>query len=299
MFCDSLKYMRLLRGRKIADKILADLKKAIQKQKSKPALAVLLVGENKASRIYASLKQKAAQRNGIGFYLYEFSKNSSEKEIIGKIKELNGDKKISGIIVQLPLPKKFSAQGGSASGGKTQKIINAISPEKDADGFSAQGGPAGGRHPQKNSTSLQPVFPKAILKLIESSGQKIAGKRAIVVANSKKFGETMVAALKQKKIRANYILAKEIKNNLAKLKKADMIITAVGKPDLITGDMVKKNVVIIDGGIIKKGKKVLGDVDFESVKNKVSYITPVPGGVGPVTIACLLENVYLLSKKSR
>lgn len=288
--------MRLLKGKKIADKILADLlKRAVKKQKSKPALAVLLVGENKASRIYASLKQKAAQRNGIGFYLYKFSKNSSEKEIIGKIKELNGDKKISGIIVQLPLPKKF----------KTQKIINAISPKKDADGFSAQGGPALGGHPQnkkpfsKNYGKILPVFPKAILKLIESSGQKIVGKMAIVVANSKKFGETMVAALKQKKIRANYILAKEIKNNLAKLKKADMIITAVGKPKLINGGMIKKNAIIIDGGITKKGKKVLGDVDFESVKNKVSYITPVPGGVGPVTIACLLENVYLLSKKSR
>ncbi len=109
----------------------------------------------------------------------------------------------------------------------------------------------------------------------------------------------MQAALKQKGIEGQYILHKNYKKSLSAIGRTDIVITAVGKPDLITSDMIKKNVVIIDGGIVKKGKKVLGDVDFESVKNKVSYITPVPGGVGPVTIACLLENVFLLSKKSR
>lgn len=273
--------MKLLRGKKIAGKILADLKKAVKRENLKPALAVVLAGENKASRVYVGLKKRAAKNIGINFYLCKFKESEEEATIIGKIKELNEDKKIHGIIVQLPLPKKLN----------TQKIINIILPEKDADGFSAKGGSALGGHPL-------PVFPHAIMLLIESSKQKLQGRRAIVVVNSKIFGETMIATLKQKGMKAEYILSEKIKNNLSKIKNADILISAVGKPGLIKGAMIKKGAIIVDGGITKIGKKILGDVDFESVKNKAAYISPVPGGVGPVTIACLLESIYLLSKKS-
>lgn len=276
--------MKLIRGEKISEKILKNLKNRMKKEKANPGLAVILVGKNSASEIYVRLKEMAAQNVGIRFYLYKFSEKTKEADIIKKIKTLNSDKKISGIIVQLPLPQKFN----------TQKIINAIDPKKDADGF----------HPRNLKLFLEggavtyPVFPQAIMKMIASVPGAELRKKAVVVAKSKKFGETMKAALQQKEIRTKYVLAKELSKNIQETKKADIVVTAVGKPGLIKGGMIKEGAIIIDGGIVKKGKKVLGDVDFESVKNKASFISPVPGGVGPVTIACLLENVYLLSKKS-
>lgn len=268
--------MKLLKGKNIADKILSKIKAKIRKEKIKPILAVVLIGENKASRIYVNLKKKAAKKIGIGFRLYKFSKNSSEAEIIKKIKELNGDKKISGIIIQLPLPKKFNAQ----------KIINAINPKKDADGFSAK-------------SIVDPVFPKAIMNMLEAvpRAKLLENKKCLVIANSERFGKVMAATLKKKKIKAEYILYKNYKKSLPAVRQADIIISAVGKPDLMKGAMIKKGAIIIDGGITKVGKKVLGDADFKSVKNIAGYLSPVPGGVGPVTIACLLENVYLLAKK--
>jgi len=274
--------MKLLRGKKIADDILKRIKADIRKNKIKPALAVVLIGENKASQIYVALKGKAAVKVGIGFNLHKFSKTASEEKIIQKIKELNSDQKISGIIVQVPLPKNLN----------TQKIINAIDPKKDVDGFSPK-------------SISQPVFSKAILKILESVPSAelsdiralSSRRKAIVVANSKKFGEIMVAALRQEMVKAEYILSGNLQKNLKKIQQADIIISAVGKPNLIKGDMLKKGAIIIDGGITKIGKKVLGDVNLESVKNVASFLTPVPGGVGPVTIACLLENTYLVAKK--
>ena len=271
--------MRLLKGKKIADKILKDLKKAIIKEKLKPGLAVILIGGNKASRIYVDLKKKAAKLVGINFYLYEFKEAEKEAVVIRKIRELNKNSRVHGTIVQLPLPKKFH----------TQKIINSLDPQKDVDGF----------HPQnlKAFTSgrgiIFPVLPKAIMKFLELSSRK----RAVVLSNSEIFGKIMTATLARKNIKSEYILAGEIKNNLSKIKKADLVISVVGKPGIIQGDMIKKGALVIDGGITKIGKKVLGDTDIASIKNKASAITPVPGGVGPVTIACLLENVYLLSKR--
>ena len=266
--------MILLKGKTIANKILAKISQEIKKNKLQLALAVILVGEDKASEIYVNLKKKAAKKIGVEFYLFKYGKNISESKVIEKIKELNADKKISGIIVQLPLPEKMNAQ----------KIINAIDPKKDADGFSVK-------------SPATPVFPHAIMKILEAvpRAKLSESKKCAIIANSEKFGKVMQAALKRKKIKAEYVLFKNYKKNLSVIKQADIIITAVGKPALITGEMIKNEAIVIDGGIAKKGKKVLGDVNFKSIKNKASYITPVPGGVGPVTIACLLENVYLSS----
>jgi methylenetetrahydrofolate dehydrogenase (NADP+)/methenyltetrahydrofolate cyclohydrolase len=271
--------MKLLKGKKIADAILKNIKAEIKKSSLQPSLAVVLVGNDQASELYVSLKQKAAKKIGIDFQLFRLSPKVKEAEIIQKIKKLNADKKISGIIVQLPLPKNLN----------TQKILDEINPRKDVDGFSA-----------KKAASLQPVFPQAILEMLVSFLKVPFRKEsnAVVIANSEKFGKVMLNKLKEKKISGTYVLSNKLKENIKKIQKADIIISAVGKPGLITDKMVKKGAIIIDGGITKKDKKVLGDVDFYSVKNKASFLTPVPGGVGPVTIACLLRNTYLAAKKS-
>jgi len=270
--------MKLLEGKKVADKILDKIKKDIKKSQRKPSLAVVLIGNDKASELYVKIKKEEAKKVRIDFFLFRFKENSSEKKVIEKIRNLNRDRKISGIIVQLPLPKKIN----------TQKIISSVSSLKDVDGFSANG---------KNSKSvLKPVFPMAIIKLLESSGQKIDNKKAIVISNSKLFGEVMSKALREKKMKSGYILKKEIKNNLAKIKRADILVSAVGSRGIIKGEMIKSGAIVIDGGIAKEKNKVFGDVDFKSVKNIAGFLTPVPGGVGPVTVACLLKNVYLASK---
>ncbi|MBU2028716.1 bifunctional 5,10-methylenetetrahydrofolate dehydrogenase/5,10-methenyltetrahydrofolate cyclohydrolase [Patescibacteria group bacterium] len=270
--------MKLLQGKKIADKILSSLKKKISAQKNKPSLAVILVGNDKASQLYIRLKKKAAERIGINFQLFRFSSKVKETAIIQKIRELNASKKISGMIVQLPLPKNLH----------TQKIINTVDPRKDVDGFSA-----------KNIINLQPVFPQAIMEMLYASFLKVPFRKeakAVVIANSEKFGEVMVDMLMRKKISGTYILSSKLKKSIEKVQKADIIISAMGRPGLITDKIIKQDAIIIDGGITKKGKKVLGDIDFDSVKNKASFLTPVPGGVGPVTIACLLKNTYLASR---
>lgn len=274
--------MKLLRGKKVADKILCDIKSKIKKQGLKPSLSVILVGENKASKLYIKLKARAAKKVGIGFQIFKFRSSVREKAIVSLIKKLNKDERIDGIIVQLPLPKKFD----------TQKIISSISPKKDVDGF----------HPkniklfQKGREKLRPVFPEAIIRLIESGNTPLRKKRGIVIANSEKFGNIMVAALERKGIKAEYFLYNKLKTNLNKIKSADIIVTAVGMPKLIKGGMAKKGALIIDGGIKKREKKVYGDVDFNSAAKTAGYLSPVPGGVGPVTVACLLENVYKAAK---
>jgi methylenetetrahydrofolate dehydrogenase (NADP+)/methenyltetrahydrofolate cyclohydrolase len=266
--------MDILEGKKIADAILKKLRDEIKREKISPSLAVILVGKNKASEIYVKLKFRRAKEIGINLSIFRFGDSVNEQKVISEIRKLNKNKKIHGIIVQLPLPKKLN----------TQKIINSISPMKDADGFF------------KKTDKLLPVFPQAIMKLIESSEEKISGKKAIVVANSKIFGETMKKTLEAKKVKAEYILAENISKNIDKIKKADILVSAIGKKGIIKGNIIKRGVIVIDGGITQKGKKVFGDVDFESVKNTARFISPVPGGVGPITIACLLQNVYLAAK---
>ena len=195
--------------------------------------------------------------------------------IINLIKKLNADKKINGIIVQLPLPAGFD----------TGKILAAVDPKKDADGFCAE------------EKFLQPVFPHAIMLLIESSGEKLENKKAVVIANSDEFGKTMTATLSQKGVSAEYVISGKIQSNLGKIGEADIVVSAVGSPGLLKGQMCKEGAIIIDGGIEKVGGKVFGDVDFASFETKNGFLTPVPGGVGPVTIACLLENTFLAFKR--
>lgn len=274
--------MRLLQGKKIADEIIAHIKRNIAQEKLKPELAVFLIGKNPESRLYVSLKEKAAREAGIIFHKIYFLGNAKEQDILSKIEALNKNPRISGIIVQLPLPKKFN----------TQKIINAISPRKDADGF----------HPEnlklffEGEARLWPVFPKAILELLISSGKVLKNKRAIIIAKSDIFGKTMQKALEYEEIKGEYVLLDKIIQNKKIISQADILISACGSCGIITGKMLKNGAIVIDGGISKRGTKIYGDVDFESAKSVVSFLSPVPGGVGPVTIACLLENVCKAEK---
>jgi len=269
--------MQIIDGKKIAEQILEDLAGKIKNEKIQPGLGVFLIGENKASELYVNLKKNAAEKIGIQFFLERFSESVNQAEIIAKIQEYNQNEKIHGIIVQLPLPEKFA----------TQEIINAIDPKKDVDGF----------HPENKT--LPAVFPEAMLELLKSTNEYV-GKKAVVIANSETFGEKMCEVLEKEKIAAEYTLTPALSLGREKeiLFKAEILISAVGKAGIIKKEMIKEGVIIIDGGITKIEDKVFGDADFDSVKEKTAFITPVPGGVGPVTIACLLRNVFLASKNN-
>jgi len=219
---------------------------------------------------------------GIEVSTYKFLPLEKEAAILSAIELLNQDEEINGIIVQLPLPDGFD----------TQKIISAIDPQKDVDGFH----PSNVKEFISGDGKIIPVFPQAISLLIKSSGEKLDGKKAAIVANSDEFGRIMQAMLGRENIASQYILAKNISSNLGNIKAADIVVSAVGSPGLLKGEMFKDGAIVIDGGIEKIGKKVVGDVDFASLEDKNGFLTPVPGGVGPVTIACLLENVYLAFK---
>ena len=270
--------MKLLYGKSVAEKILSRLKRDISKRAAKPGLAVILVGNDKASHLYVSLKEKTAAEIGINFFRHDLLEDVSEDELISIINDLNADKKVHGIIVQLPLPEKFD----------TEKIISAINPTKDADGF----------HIKNTQIFLEgkegvwPVFPRAIMRLIESAEKDLSEKKALVISNSHEFGSIMCASLKKYGLISKYILAGEMSSHLGEIKDADVLVSAVGSPGLLRGEMIKEGAIVIDGGIKKLAERVLGDVDLGSIREKNGYITPVPGGVGPVTIACLLENVY-------
>ncbi|KKQ45807.1 MAG: Bifunctional protein FolD [Candidatus Moranbacteria bacterium GW2011_GWC2_37_8] len=271
--------MKLLYGKPVADKILDNLKAEISKETVKPGLAVILVGDDKASHIYVNLKEKKAQEIGMNFFRFDLLKNVTQGEIIERIEMLNNDRMVNGIIVQLPLPEGFD----------TEKIITSIDPKKDADGFHLE-------NTKKflfGKGDIWPVFPRAIVSLLESSKEDIVGKKAIVVANSQEFGSIMVAALNQKGLEAEYVISNDISSNLGKIEGADVVVSAVGSPGLLKGQMFKSGSIVIDGGIEKVGEQVFGDVDFGSTEGLSGFITPVPGGVGPLTIACLLENTYL------
>ena len=274
--------MELLYGKPVAQNILNSLKEEILKCQKKPGLAVVLVGNDKASHLYVNLKEKAAKEIGMRFDKILIEENIAEDELIGKIEQLNSDADIHGIIVQLPLPKKL----------QTQRVIDAISPEKDVDGF----------HPEnvalfeEGAGRFWPVFPQAILRVAESSGENLTDKFAMVIANSKKFGEVMRSALQQRGITGDYVLSRDLSKERDRISEADLVITAIGKAEVLGSGFFKENAIIIDGGISEKQGKVLGDVSINELESYPGYLSPVPNGVGPVTIACLLENVYLAFK---
>ena len=269
----------IIDGKKEAEIIRNEIKKEISDLKKKsgktPSLTVILIGDFAPSLIYVKNKEKSAREVGIKSEIIRYPKNVSEKDILEKIKELNKNDKISGILVQLPLPSHISKE----------KIINAINPSKDVDGFN----PINVGNLSSGYNSIVPCTPLGCLLLIKKIESNLAGKHAVIIGRSNLNGKPMAQLLLKENCTVTIVHSKT-KDLKQECLKADILIAAVGVAKLVKGDWVKKNSIVIDVGINKVGDKIVGDVDFNAVKDKSKAITPVPGGVGPMTIACLLKN---------
>lgn len=273
----------IINGKEIAENILNNIKKEVENFDVKPTLAVIIVGCDPASKVYVKNKIKKSEFLGFNSILKELPEDIQKEELLDVIKNLNNDKNVNGILLQLPLPKGLDEKD----------FLDEISPIKDVDGFTTYN--SGKLFKGEKPYSIA-CTPKGIIKLLETKNINLEGKVAVVVGRSNIVGKPVANLLLQKN--ATVIQAHSKTKNLPEiLKLADIIISATGKEEFIKGDMVKKGAVIIDVGITRnKNGKLTGDVDFESVYNKVSYITPVPGGVGPMTIATLMENTLELYK---
>lgn len=270
----------IIDGKTISENIINNLTSEVSRLEKKPHLVVIQVGENPASNIYVGLKKKKAELIGIKSTVINYSGSVSEQEIIKKIQNLNADKNVNGILVQLPLPQHISEK----------EIIKNISPIKDVDGFTAEntGDLLNGLQPK-----AYPCTPKGVLRLLKEYNIQISGKHAVIVGRSNIVGKPLAIMLLNNN--ATVTICHSKTQNLQEItKQADILISAVGKK-IIFKDMVKKGAVVIDVGIFKdENNKTTGDVDFEEVKNIADYITPVPKGVGPMTIASLMENTLEL-----
>ncbi|HIT56200.1 TPA: bifunctional 5,10-methylenetetrahydrofolate dehydrogenase/5,10-methenyltetrahydrofolate cyclohydrolase [Candidatus Galligastranaerophilus intestinigallinarum] len=273
----------IINGKEIAENILNNIKKEVENFDVKPTLAVIIVGNDPASKVYVKNKIKKSEFLGFNSILKELPEDIQKEELLDVIKNLNNDKNVNGILLQLPLPKGLDEKD----------FLDEISPIKDVDGFTTYN--SGKLFKGEKPYSIA-CTPKGIIKLLETKNINLEGKVAVVVGRSNIVGKPVANLLLQKN--ATVIQAHSKTKNLPEiLKLADIIISATGKEEFIKGDMVKEGAIIIDVGITRnKNGKLTGDVDFESVYNKVSYITPVPGGVGPMTIATLMENTLELYK---
>lgn len=276
--------MEIINGKEISSKIREKLKNEIEEKKLKPGLAIIMVGNNPASEIYVRNKIKACAEIGIKEELYQYDENVSEKEIINCIIKLNNDENINGIMVQSPLPNDLDED----------KIMNYITPEKDVDGF----GISSLGYLASNEEKFISATPYGIIKLLEYKNIDIEGKNVVIIGRSKIVGRPLALALLNRNATVT-ITHSKTKNLKEITKTADILIVAIGKAKFITGGDIKDDAVVIDVGINRIDGKVVGDVDFESCKEKASYITPVPGGVGPMTIAMLLTNVVESFKRSK
>lgn len=269
----------IIDGKKISKEIKDELKAEVAELKAKgimPCLAVIQVGADPASSVYVGNKKKACEYIGIESLSYEIPEETTEQELLKLIDELNENDKVNGILVQLPLPKHIDEN----------KVIQAISPLKDVDGFSEKSVGA----MTIGTKGYLPCTPAGIIQLLKRSGIEIAGKNCVVVGRSNIVGKP--AALLMLRENATVTICHSKTENLKEVcSAADILIVGIGKPKFITADYVKEGAVVIDVGIHRlEGKKLCGDVDYDDVEPKAGYITPVPGGVGPMTIAMLMDN---------
>ena len=277
----------IIDGKQVAADVRADVAKKVSELKSKginPCLAVILVGENPASVSYVTGKQKALAEVGMVDRSVHLPESTSEEDLLKLIDELNNDDSVHGILVQLPLPKHID----------DEKVIMAISPKKDVDGF----------HPVNVGNLVigrpapLPCTPHGIIVLLEKAGVKTSGAHAVVIGRSNIVGKPVSLLLARKETNCTVTMCHTGTKNMAEIvKQADIIIAAAGRPNTVTADMVKEGAVVIDVGVNripdetkKSGFRLVGDVDFDAIKDKASFITPVPGGVGPMTIAMLMQN---------
>lgn len=275
--------MKLLDGRLVADELLESLKPKAKKYQ--PSLTVISVGEDSASKVYIRQKRLACEKIGIKYAEVCFEDNVSQTELLDKISELNKNEKVSGIIVQLPLPNHLYVP----------KVIRAIDPKKDVDGFHAYN--LGKMFLSSEFEDLPPATPAGIIRLLDYYKINIQGKEIVVVGHSNIVGKPISTMLlnRDATVTTCHIYTTDLKLHT---QRADIIIVAVGKPNLITVDMVKEGVIVVDVGINRlTDGKLVGDVDFDEVSKKAEYISPVPGGVGPMTVASLIANVVRAAER--
>ncbi|MBT5164648.1 MAG: bifunctional methylenetetrahydrofolate dehydrogenase/methenyltetrahydrofolate cyclohydrolase FolD [Candidatus Thioglobus sp.] len=271
--------MNIIDGKQIAQNLRNDIAQQVKKLDRAPGLAVILVGDDPASAVYVRNKDNACKE--VGFYSEKINKPAdiTQKELLDEVERLNNDDKIDGILVQLPLPKHLDAN----------LVIETISPEKDVDGFHSENI---GKLMQ-NKPYLRPCTPKGVMTMLATTGIDLVGKDCVVVGASNIVGRPM--AMELLNARATVTICNSKTQDLStKLKQADVVVVAVGIPQMIKGDWIKEGATVIDVGINRLDNgKLVGDVDFDATKDKVAWITPVPGGVGPMTIATLLENTLM------
>ena len=270
----------ILDGKKLAEKITEELKSKTSSLSVKPKLAVIIAGNNPASQIYVKNKQKKAEEIGFESVVIPLQENISEENLLEHIYILNEDKDINAILVQLPLPSHINKQ----------RVLEAIEPIKDVDGFTSHnfGKLALGYKP-----FAIPCTPKGIIRLLNEYNIDLKGKNVLVIGRSNIVGKPISLLLQQNN--ATVTMANSHTKNLKELAlNSDMIVTAIGKPNFITDDYIKEDAVIVDVGISRTDDGICGDVDYSSAYKKAAYITPVPGGIGPMTIAMLMENTYEL-----
>ena len=270
--------MVLIDGKYVAEKCKESIKERIKRLSKVPSLAVIRIGEDEASKIYVRLKNKMCEELGINFMEHHLNEDVTQKDLISLINELNNNKDINGILLQSPIPYHLNML----------EAFQTIAPEKDVDGFS----PINVGKLVQRQESFAPCTPVGIMKMLKEYDIDVAGKHCVVIGRSNIVGRPMAELLLN--ANATVTICHSKTQNLKEIvKTADVVVVAIGKPKFITADMIKEGAVVIDVGInrIPNTKKIVGDVDFENVKEKCSYITPVPGGVGPMTIMTLMDNV--------
>lgn len=274
---------QIMDGKALSEKIYERIKTEVAKLEKKPTLAVIITSDNEAGKIYVRNKKRACENTGINSITVEFDETVSDEEFLSKIDELNKNPEVDAIMVQLPIPRHLD----------TEKILNSISPEKDADGlhYINAGKLFTGQIP--NSVACTP---KGIIRILDEYGINVEGKHAVVIGRSNLVGKPIAQLLMQKNATVTHIHSKS-KNIEFFTKNADIIVVATGKPKMLKEDMVKEGVAVIDVGISRVDGKLSGDVDFDSVAPKASFITPVPKGVGPMTVAMLIQNTLELAKQ--
>lgn len=277
----------LIDGKKISQEIKNEIKAEVIKIKEKtgktPGLAVILVGNDPASSVYVGSKEKSCVEMGFYSEKYVLEENVTEEELLKLVTTLNNKEEINGILVQLPLPKHIDAQ----------KVLDLIVPEKDVDGFHPVNA---GKLAVGAKDAFYPCTPYGVIEMMKRSNVDIAGKEAVIIGRSNIVGKPAAMLLLQENATVT-IVHSRTKDLVNVVKRADIIVAAIGKPKFITKDMVKDGAVVIDVGINRVDGKLCGDVDFENVKEVSSKITPVPGGVGPMTIAMLMKNTLISFKR--
>lgn len=274
---------KLIDGRALADSIIEDVAKRIVEDNLEPQLAVVLVGGDSASHIYVNLKEKACERVGIVFHKYLIDEDEKEEKILDTIKFLNNDSDTDAVLIQLPLPTKFNQQ----------KIIDALDYRKDVDGFHKKNIE---RLKHGKKQYILPGVSQGIWNLIESTGENVKDKEALIISKSDEF-RTLTQIILQNNGLCVHCIKPDDPHLAEQAQIADILIPAIGISNSITEDMVKEGAIIIDVGINKKNGKTVGDVDFKNVAPKTAHISPVPGGVGPMTVAMLMYNTMLLAKE--